>query len=218
MAKRYDAVIFDVDGTLLDTTEGVLNSVKYAMQEKNLEIPSDECLRSFIGPPIQNSFAKLYGIEGEDLQELADLFRDRYKSTELLKAKPYEGLFEVLDNLKNAGIKIGVATYKREDYAITLLKHFGFDKYTDVMHGADNNNVLKKRDIIELCLKEMGVKDYKRAVMIGDSDNDAIGADHIGIEFVGVTYGFDFSKPEDVRKFPSVGCVNKPIDLLSILI
>lgn len=218
MAKRYEAVIFDVDGTLLDTTEGVLNSVKYAMREKSLEIPSDEYLRSFIGPPIQNSFAKLYGLEGKELQELTDLFRNRYKSTELLKAKPYDGLFEVLSNLKNAGIKIGIATYKREDYAITLLKHFGFDKYTDVMHGADNNNVLKKKDIIELCLKEMGVEDYKRAVMIGDSDNDALGADHIGIEFVGVTYGFDFAKPEDVQQFPSIGCVDKPIDLLSILI
>lgn len=218
MAKRYEAVIFDVDGTLLDTTEGVLNSVKYAMREKSLEIPSDEYLRSFIGPPIQNSFAKLYGLKGKELQELTDLFRNRYKSTELLKAKPYDGLFEVLSNLKNAGIKIGIATYKREDYAITLLKHFGFDKYTDVMHGADNNNVLKKKDIIELCLKEMGVEDYKRAVMIGDSDNDALGADHIGIEFVGVTYGFDFAKPEDVQQFPSIGCVDKPIDLLSILI
>lgn len=218
MAKRYEAVIFDVDGTLLDTTEGVLNSVKYAMREKSLEIPSDEYLCSFIGPPIQNSFAKLYGLEGKELQELTDLFRNRYKSTELLKAKPYDGLFEVLSNLKNAGIKIGIATYKREDYAITLLKHFGFDKYTDVMHGADNNNVLKKKDIIELCLKEMGVEDYKRAVMIGDSDNDALGADHIGIEFVGVTYGFDFAKPEDVQQFPSIGCVDKPIDLLSILI
>lgn len=218
MAKRYEAVIFDVDGTLLDTTEGVLNSVKYAMREKSLEIPSDEYLRSFIGPPIQNSFAKLYGLEGKELQELTDLFRNRYKRTELLKAKPYDGLFEVLSNLKNAGIKIGIATYKREDYAITLLKHFGFDKYTDVMHGADNNNVLKKKDIIELCLKEMGVEDYKRAVMIGDSDNDALGADHIGIEFVGVTYGFDFAKPEDVQQFPSIGCVDKPIDLLSILI
>lgn len=218
MAKRYEAVVFDVDGTLLDTTEGVLNSVKYAMREKSLVIPSDECLRSFIGPPIQNSFAKLYGIEGKELQELTDLFRDRYKSTELLKAKPYDGIFEVLNNLRNAGIKIGIATYKREDYAITLLKHFGFDKYTDVMHGADNNNVLKKKDIIELCLKEMGVEDYKRTVMIGDSDNDAIGADHIGIEFVGVTYGFDFAKPEDVQKFPSVGCADNPIDLLSMLI
>lgn len=218
MIRKYDAVIFDVDGTLLDTTEGVLNSVKYAIKEKNLDLPSDECLRRFIGPPIQNSFAKQYGLEGVELQELTDLFRNRYKTKELLKAEPYEDIFEVLENLKNAGIKIAVATYKREDYAVSLLKHFGFDKYTDIMHGADNHNVLKKKDIIELCLKEMNVINYKRAVMVGDSDNDAIGADHIGTGFIGVTYGFDFEKPEDVRKFPSIGCVDKPIDLLKLLL
>lgn len=218
MEKIYDAVIFDVDGTLLDTTEGVLNSVKYTMNHMKLPVPNEDVLKSFIGPPIQDSFAKQYGLTGEILQKIATVFRSRYKDYELLKAKPYEGIFTVFDELRKAGIKIAIATYKREDYAQTLLKHFGFDKYTDIIHGADHYNILKKRDIIKLCLKELNITDTKRAVMIGDSENDAIGAKAIGTEFIGVTYGFDFVAYKDVAKFKAVGCAETPMDLLSMLI
>lgn len=214
MSRQFDVVIFDVDGTLLDTSEGIKSSVKYTVEKHGLSSLSDEVMDTFIGPPIQDSFAKIYGLNGGILQELATTFRNRYKDYDLLKAKPYDGIYEVFDELSQRGIKLAIATYKRQDYAVTIMKHFGFDRYTDIIYGGDHENKLKKRDIIQKCLTDMGVTDLKKAVMIGDSDNDAIGADKIGTEFIGVTYGYGFKNAEDVKKHPSVGVAETPLELL----
>ena len=174
-------------------------------------------LKTFIGPPIQDSFAKAYNLSGDILQDIATCFRNRYKDYELLKAVPYDGIYEVFDKLMERNVKLAVATYKRQDYAEAILKHFGFDKYTNILYGADHNNKLKKVDIIEKCLVDLGVTDYSNAVMIGDSSHDAIGAEKIGMDFIGVTYGFDFRAPEDVYKFKAVGAAAMPLDLLNLI-
>lgn len=214
MNQHFDLVIFDVDGTLLDTSEGLKSSVNYTIEKHGLAPLNDEILDSFIGPPIQDSFSKAYGLEGNILQELATTFRDRYKEYDLLRAKPYAGIYEVFEKLSKKGIRLAIATYKRQDYALSILKHFGFDRFTDIMYGADHENKLKKQDIIEKCLKDAEVSDYSRAVMVGDSDNDAIGAVNIGTKFIGVTYGYGFKNVKDVEKYPSVGVANTPLQLL----
>lgn len=206
--KKYDVAVFDVDGTLLDTTEGVLASVLYTIEKYGLKPLERDTLLKFIGPPIQDSFAKAYHLEGAIIQELAETFRMNYKTENLFKARPYEGIYEVFEILKSRGVKLAVATYKRQDYATEILKHFGFDKYTNILYGSDNNNKLKKQDIIEKCLVDLGVENYSNTVMVGDSDNDAIGANAIGMSFLGVTYGFGFRSEEDVNKFASIGCTD----------
>ncbi|MDO5381679.1 MAG: HAD hydrolase-like protein [Eubacteriales bacterium] len=216
--KKYEIAVFDVDGTLLDTTEGVLASVKYTINKMGFKPLSEDVLKTFIGPPIQDSFAKAYNLEGSILQEIATCFRNRYKDYELLKAVPYEGIYDVFDELSDRGVKLAVATYKRQDYAEAILKHFGFDRYTNILYGADHENKLKKVDIIEKCMIDLGVTDYSNAVMVGDSSHDAIGAEKIGMDFIGVTYGFDFRTPEDVAKFNSIGVATKPIELLDIIL
>lgn len=208
------AVIFDVDGTLLDTTEGVLSSVKYTIAAHRLPPIADGELLSFIGPPIQDSFAKHYGLEGPVLQELAATFRERYKEGDVLKALPYEGIYEVCDELARRGITIAVATYKRQDYAEKIMKHFGFDRYTDIIYGADHENKLKKADIIRKCLEAAGVEP-KEAVMVGDTEHDALGASAAGIDFIAVTYGFGFRKKEDaIHLEHTLGVAGKPREIL----
>ena len=214
---KYEIAVFDVDGTLLDTTEGVLASVKYTIDKMGFEPLSEDVLKTFIGPPIQDSFAKAYNLSGDILQDIATCFRNRYKDYELLKAVPYDGIYEVFDKLMERNVKLAVATYKRQDYAEAILKHFGFDKYTNILYGADHNNKLKKVDIIEKCMVDLGVTDYSNAVMIGDSSHDAIGAEKIGMDFIGVTYGFDFRAPEVVYKFKAVGAAAMPLDLLNLI-
>lgn len=208
MAHQFKVAAFDLDGTLLDTSVGVLASVQYTIERFGFEPLNDEQLRSFIGPPIQNSFANQYGLEGAILQEIATVFRNQYKNVDLLKAVPYEGIYTVFEKLNDFGIKPVIATYKRQDYATTILKHFGFDRYTDIMYGADHENKLKKKDIIENALRTVGLSDYSEAVMIGDSDNDAIGAKSLGTAFIGVTYGFGFKTKEDVYKFDNIGAAD----------
>lgn len=217
MKRKYDAVVFDVDGTLLDTTEGVVAAVEYTIAAMGLKTLKKQEILTFIGPPVQDSFRRIYGIEGERLQELATVFRDRYKEHELFKAKPYKGIYEVLDKINGQGIQIAVATYKRQDYAETILKHFGFDQYTSVIYGADHENKLKKVDIIEKCLQEIGLADRNRVVMVGDSSHDALGAERVGMHFLGVTYGFEFHSSSEVMQYAAVGSADTPKGILKYL-
>ncbi len=218
MEHRFKVAAFDLDGTLLDTSEGVLSSVRYTIDKYGFKPLGEDELRTFIGPPIQNSFAKAYNLEGDIIQEVTTVFRNHYKDVDLLKAVPYDGIFEVFKELNENGVKPVIATYKRQDYATAILKHFGFDKYTDIMYGADAYNKLKKKDIIENALKDAGLNDYSEAVMIGDSDNDAIGAEGIGTEFIGVTYGFGFRTKEDVCQFRNIGVAQTTDEITKLIL
>lgn len=218
MAQRYKAVVFDLDGTLLDTSEGVLSAVKYTIEYFKFPKLTDEKLKKFIGPPIQNSFADTYGIEGDLLQDIATVFRNQYKNVDLLRAVPYDGIYDVFQMLIDNGITPAIATYKRQDYATKILCHFGFDRYTDIMYGADHENKLRKKDIIEKALHDARINDISVAVMVGDSDSDAKGAKEIGINFIGVTYGFGFRNAEDVQLYPNAGVARDTESLKKLLL
>ena len=212
--RRYDLAVFDLDGTLLDTRGGVLSAVKYTIKEFGYEMPDEETLRSFIGPPVQEGFSRVYGLEGPILQEIATVFRNFYSTNTLLEAELYEGMTELMEEMLARGIKPAVATYKREDYALKLLRHFGFDHYTDIMFGGDHENKLKKRDIIEKCINTAGVTDLSRVVMIGDTEFDAVGARDIGVDFIGVSYGFGYKSVEEIEGKGAAGAARTPLDIL----
>lgn len=212
--SKYEIAVFDVDGTLLNTKEGVLASVKEVILKHGLDMPSEEVLDTFIGPPIQDSLARTFDLDKEKADELAAEFRMIYKGPNLLKATPYEGIYELMDELVKRGVQIAVATYKRQDYAEDILKHFGFDRYSDILYGSDFEGKLKKVDIICKCMVDLGSEDYSNAVMIGDSWHDANGAKLLGVDFLGVTYGFDFHSKADVEACENVGSADTPLELL----
>lgn len=210
------AVLFDLDGTLLDTSEGIMDSVKYAIHELGLsELPKETILK-FVGPPIQNSLITYCGLSKEEAQKGANIFRDYYKSQALFKATPYSGIIDLLQSIKDKDIKIGVATYKREDYAIDLLKHFGIAYYCDIIHGADNENKLTKADIIDLCISELG-ESKGNVVLVGDTDHDAKGAQDAGVAFIAVTWGFGYNKQSTCSKYPYIDMIETPQDFSFLL-
>lgn len=209
-------VIFDLDGTLLDTSEGILLSVEHTVRELGYGELTQEQKLSFIGPPVQVSLKRLYGLSDEEAQRGAGVFREFYKEKALLKAVPYDGIYDLCSALRDRDIRMAVATYKREDYALKLLKHYDFDRYCDPMHGADNNNVLKKEDIIMMCVDEMGAR-KEECVLIGDTDNDAKGAMEAGIPFIAVTYGFGFKDKKDLDGFPYIGIADTPKNVTLLL-
>lgn len=189
---KYKLVIFDLDGTLMDTSPGILLAVKDTIKEHGMPALSEEKIRTFIGPPIQWSFEAQYGISKEEAQCMADTFRALYSTKHLLGAVPYPGIYDLLQALNERGMKSAIATYKREDYALRLLKHYHFDDYTDIMYGGDNDGTLKKHDIIQKCIDTAGVKNLNEVVMVGDTLHDSNGAKELGVDFIGVSYGFGF--------------------------
>lgn len=215
--QRFKCAVFDVDGTLLDTSEGLVSSIRYTVDKFGLAPLDNVTLRTFIGPPIQDSFRRVYGFSDEVIRDLSATFRARYKEEDLLKAKPYAGIFRLIREMRERGMEVAIATYKRQDYASRLLEHFGFDRYTDHILGSDCEGKLKKKDIIELALRHAGIEHYSDAVMIGDSDNDAVGAKGIGTAFLGVTYGFGFRTKREVMEFGAMGAADTTEEIGKLL-
>lgn len=203
MAKNKKLVVWDIDGTLLDTTQGVVNAVRYVLSELNLPKLSDETIKLFVGPPMHQSMSKYCGLEGDDLQKAVNMFRLRYKDYELFKACLYPGVEEVMSTIQESGLKQAIATFKREDYALNICRYFQFDRYCKPIFGADNENKLTKADIIAKCLTAHTVNDVADAVMIGDMDSDKNAAEQLGIDFIGVNYGFGFRDNENYAYNPT---------------
>lgn len=210
----HKIVLFDLDGTLLDTSEGVIDSVRYTVEILGLEKLEEKELLTFIGPPIFNSLQNRYNLTDNEASVATNIFRNAYKDKFLFEARVYDNVFETLMELKKHGVKIGVATYKREDYAINLLKHYRITDYCDVVHGADFDNKLSKSDIMVLCMNELGAKGPKDVVLVGDTNHDAMGALNLGTDFIGVTFGFGFKSKDDVNEFPNIGTADSFSDIL----
>lgn len=217
MSKNYKLLIFDVDGTLFDTSEGIISSVKYALKKNKLSLSHGiDYQRTFIGPPIQNTLKRLFPeLAEERIKEVALDFRNHYKDVDLCKATPYPHLYEVLDELDKRGIKIAVATFKREDYAFGIVDHFGITKYTNNIFGQDFEGKRDKADIIELAIKKSGLP-KEACLMIGDTSNDGDAAKKAGIDFLEVTFGFGFTKDKHYEG-ESIGSIDSYPELLNIL-
>lgn len=209
-------VSFDLDGTLLDTSEGIIQSVKYTIGQMGLTLPVSMDMGFFIGPPIQMSLQKCFNLDAETAQKGADIFRAYYKAEALFMAKPYDGIFDLFEELRNKQIKIGVATYKREDYAFDILHHFHIADYCDVMCGADNNNVLKKSDIIRNSYTYVGISPTE-TIYVGDTEHDAKGAQEAGVPFVAVTWGFGYKNGTINSDYPIKHVLKEPSQLLTLL-
>lgn len=226
MGKIYKVAAFDLDGTLMDTSPGIISSVKHTIDLLGLRTLSLSEMQSFIGPPMQDSFERAFGLSREEAWDAAGVFREEYKKEEnLLLARPYDGIFEVMKTLKENGVIPVIATYKRCDYALSLLKHFGFHNYTDIIYGSDFEGKLKKKDIILKAITDAGANPdnadgtgFSSVVMVGDSDNDAIGAAQIGADFIGVTYGFGFKCDDDVRRFEHIGIASDTQGIADIIL
>jgi len=216
--RKYDAVLFDVDGTLLETSEGIMQSLREMMEHFGYEVPDDEELITFIGPPIEMSLENKLGLTGEENKKATMYFRDRYSNHNLMGARVYPGIMELLDYLKSEEIPMAIATYKKQDYATKICLGFGFGEYTDLIFGSDYEGKLAKADIIDLCIEKLDIRDKKRILMVGDSQFDALGAQKAGVSFAAVSYGFGFGKigGEDVKLYPHDHYVNSPEELITI--
>ena len=210
---NYSTVIWDIDGTLINSKEGLVSSYHYTIDKLSLEKKTDQELASYIGPTPQTNFLTHFNMDKISAQAAADIFREHYKTKDLFKAYVYDGIDYILENLKKSDIHQAIATNKREDYAIDIIKHFGLDKYFDTIHGADNNNKLTKKDLINNCLSDLNTRP-EETIFIGDSASDGLAAAEAGCQFIAVTYGFGFKNSNDTARFNPLLTVNNVDEII----
>jgi len=215
--SKYKLAVFDLDGTLLNTYAGVRAGILYLVDYYHLNPLTEEQMQSFVGPPVYKSLMRHYGVEEEEAKRMQDVFRSYYATEGLYQAEVYEGLLETIEALHDRGIKTSVATYKREDMAKDVLNHFGVAEHLDGIFGSDEANTRTKSDIIRLSIADAGITDYSEALMIGDTDNDALGAMEIGVPFLAVGYGFGFHEKKDLVGMDHIGLAMTPQDILAYM-
>lgn len=189
-------IIFDLDGTLLDTSEGILHCYHKTAKLLSLNKKSVDNDSIVIGGPLSDGFNTLYDIKDNGtLSKAIDTYRKLYAKDGITKFKAYDGINDALANLKSNGFSLGVATLKLEEYAKEMLKAAGLAKYFDVIHGWDGTEKCTKAyTIMRVLFNEKCLA--KDAVLVGDSIYDKKGAETAGVSFLGVTYGFGI-KPNE---------------------
>jgi phosphoglycolate phosphatase len=191
MHAMYDIILFDLDGTLIDSGLGITNSAMYALEKYGIHIENRESLRSFIGPPLLDSFMNTYGFSEAKAREAIDIYREYYGAKGVFEITVYDGLEALLTKLKSAGKTVILATSKYEYYALQILEHIGFDQYFDLAVGSNKDGSRgTKAEILTYILEKQNIIDKSKVVMIGDRKHDIIGAKAVGIDSIGVLYGF----------------------------
>lgn len=214
---KYQVALFDLDGTLLDSSPGVISGVQLVIKELGLPpISPEEIASHFIGPPLHHSLGTYFNLSEEEVNKGVDIFRDYYPKEGIYKASAYEGIPSLMATLKQKGIRTGVATLKPDHLAKRILHLFGIAQYCDIIHGADLEGKLTKADIVALCLKELGAE-KAQTVLVGDTEFDAQGAQAQGVAFVGVRWGFGYKEASSLPLSPYVAMVENTEELLGIL-
>lgn len=214
--KQYQCVLFDLDGTLANTYQGIFNCYQYAAKQMGLELPTEKLVHEAIGAPLTNVFREKFGLDQEKVEEATKWNRIRYAEKGIYEVNSYPKMEEVLKQLKEKGIWLGVATLKKEEFAKEILSMLGLDKYLDVIVGMDAKDKRTKAEMIKRALS-MGGQSIDNAVLVGDSFYDALGADEANIDFIGVTYGFGFQNVEDISKYKYVACIDYTEELLNFI-
>ena len=193
MKENYDLILFDLDGTLTDSGEGITKSVQYALSKLGIEEPDLDNLRKFIGPPLIDSFEKYYGFSREEAIRAREIFNERYQPIGWMENRPYDGIEEVLKALKENGKMLGIATSKPADTAERVLTYFGLREYFPVFCASPLNGIGgEKAGRIQAAIedaKALGCE-AKNVIMVGDTKFDVLGAHECHIPCVGVTWGF----------------------------
>lgn len=182
------AIFFDLDGTLTDSGEGIINCATLALEHFGIPVPSREEMGVFVGPPLDQTFIK-FGIPAEKAQEAINVFRSRYLVVGKFENAPYPGIHALLEKLKSQGHRLFVATSKPEETALEVLHKFELAQYFEVICGATmDGSRVHKADVIAYLLGKIGAQG--QVLMVGDTEFDVTGAAAHGIKTIGVSWGY----------------------------
>lgn len=210
---KYSCVFFDLDGTLTDSEEGIINSGLYAFRQLGLTPPERKEFRKMVGPPLSIGFAAL-GVPEERIEEAIKLYRDEYDRVGKYQNHVYPGIREMLEGLKSSGCRLFVATSKPEQLASGILSGFELSPYFEYIAGASwDHSRENKDDVLRYLISLTGTE--KDTVMVGDTHYDVIGAHKRNIPCIGVTWGYGLKK--ELREADAEAIVDSPEQLLAFL-
>ena len=188
----YKAIMFDLDGTLTESGEGITKSVQYALEKIGRPEPDLEKLKVFVGPPLLDQFMKYADTDEETARQAVAFYRERYGVTGIYENSVYPGIPELLEELRRKGYLLAVASSKPENYVNQVLDYFHLSGYFDVIVGSEmNGNRTRKAQVIEETLERLKLSGHRNQVlMVGDKEHDVLGAREAGVSCVAVSYGY----------------------------
>lgn len=190
MISGCKAVLFDFDGTLVDSSEGIFKSLLYAFECDGKPAPEESTLRKFIGPPIYDSFKTLFGYTDDKIDFMIEKYRERYRKAGYLETKIYDGIPELLRALRENGMKIATASSKPTVFIEQILKENGIFELFDYIGGTQFDNISSDKSVIlKSAMDALGVT-ARETVMVGDRLFDIRGAKGVGVPCIAVLYGF----------------------------
>lgn len=214
--KKYEIIIFDLDGTLSDSGEGITKSVQYALKKFNIIEEDLQNLKHFVGPPLKAEFIKTYHLTEEQGADAVRFYRERYIPTGIYETNLYEGVRELLDRLKADEKIIAMATSKPQPLAEEVLKFLEIENYFDFVMGADMiGGKQSKEDVLSALLEVLPIKDKSQMIMVGDTNFDVLGAEAVGISCIGVAYGYGDKK--EMSECGAVAVVDTALELLNYI-
>ena len=206
-------ILFDLDGTLTDSGEGIINCATLALNHFGLPVPDRETMRVFVGPPLDETFIK-FGVPADKTDEAIAVYRSRYTTVGKFENYPYPGVEQLLQRLCADGHRLFVATSKPEGMSVEILEKFGLAQYFEMICGATlDGSRSKKADIISYLLERSGGAD--NAIMVGDTAYDVIGAKAHGMPAVGVSWGY--GKADDMASAGAAAIASTMDELYNIL-
>ncbi len=188
---KFKYYLFDLDGTLTDPGIGITNSVMHALEKFGIHVSDREELYPFIGPPLTDSFRKYYGFTEDQALEAVEYYREYFRADGIFENKVYDGIPEMLAELKKRGATVALATSKPYEFSVQILEHFDLRQYFDFIGAATmDGRVSRKSDVIKNLIGGLGDIDTEEVLMIGDRDQDVEGAKANDLRCLGVLWGY----------------------------
>jgi phosphoglycolate phosphatase len=209
-------VLVDLDGTITDSFPAIVGSLKPALRDLGVAVPSDDALRSVVGPPFELGLP-LIGVPGPKLWAVIDRYRDHYEAGGLFECAVYDGIPAMLDDLLAQGLVLALATAKPEPSAIRILEHFGLADRFSVLAGATFEPGRRTKDeVITHALHQLGIDAGPHVVMVGDRDHDVHGAAVHGIDCIGVLWGYGGA--EELTNAGASALAATPADVVELVV
>ncbi|MBP5554114.1 MAG: HAD-IA family hydrolase [Lachnospiraceae bacterium] len=213
---HYTHILFDLDGTLTDSGPGIMNGFEYAITKMGGTVEDKSQLKRFVGPPLEESFGTMLGYSPEDTVKAIATYREYYfQMGGVLENEVYPGVVKLLEDIKVMGLHSAVATSKFEKGTMIVLDHFDLTRYFDVIGCGNDTDRKAKKDIIRYVINAYGITDLSKVLMVGDRHYDIDAAREIGIDSVGVLYGY--GNEEEFKKAGATYIVARPEDIINLL-